>query len=106
MIESIFQVTGVNFNNILDFKMAQQLAIKKGLEVPAYFDSVGHIITLFFEQFVEETLIQPTFVYDFPVIVSPLAKRKQDNPQFAERFELYINGMEYANAFGENNDPD
>ena len=67
--------------------------------------SVGHIINLFYEAFVEETIIQPTFVYGHPVEISPLAKKNPDDPRFTDRFELFINRKEYANAFTELNDP-
>ena len=65
----------------------------------------GHILSAFFDEFVEDTLIQPTFIYEFPVEVSPLAKRNQENPEMADRFELYIAGGEMGNAFSELNDP-
>ena len=68
-------------------------------------NSVGHIINLFFEKYVEETLIQPTYLYGHPVSISPLAKKNADDPRFADRYELFINGKEYANAFSELNDP-
>ena len=65
----------------------------------------GHVLIAFFDAFVEENLIQPTFIYDYPVENSPLAKRKPENPAFTERFEYFINATEYGNAFSELNDP-
>ncbi|MCP6565642.1 lysine--tRNA ligase, partial [Klebsiella pneumoniae] len=66
---------------------------------------VGHIINAFFEEFVEDTLNEPTFVYGHPVEISPLAKKNEEDPRFTDRFELFILGNEYANAFSELNDP-
>ena len=86
-------------------RQAKELALKHKLEVPNHFNTVGHIINLFFEEYVEQNLIQPTFVYGYPVAVSPLAKRNMQNPNFTDRFELFIMGSEYANAFAELNNP-
>ena len=68
-------------------------------------NSVGHIVNLFFEKYVEETLIQPTYLYGHPVEISPLAKKSERDPRYTDRYELFINGKEYANAFSELNDP-
>ena len=104
MIDAIKEVTGVDFNTINSDKEAQELAKEKGVEYEEYKNTRGHIINEFFENFVEETLIQPTFIIDYPVEVSPLTKRKKDNPSLVERFELFIGGREYGNAYSELND--
>jgi lysyl-tRNA synthetase class 2 len=105
MNQAIYEVTGVDFNTITDFKNAKSIAQQHQVVLEPYFNSIGHIMGAFFETFVEKTLINPTFVYDFPSIISPLAKKKYNNDVLAERFELFINGNEYANAYSENNDP-
>lgn len=74
------------------------------IPIPAHYHSSGHIINLFFESFVEETLIQPTFIFDYPIEVSPLAKLNKNSKEFTDRFELFIAGREYANAYSELND--
>lgn len=86
------------------FKLILKLAKKYKLHIPEHYNSTGHIINLFFESFVEETLIQPTFIFDYPIEISPLAKLKKDNKEFTDRFELFIVGREYANAYSELND--
>ena len=73
--------------------------------MPEHFSGIGHIINMFFEEYVEDTLIQPTFIYGYPVEVSPLAKANKENPNFTDRFELFILKREYANAFSELNNP-
>ena len=105
MIEAIKEVTGVDFNTINTDEEAQAIAKEKGVQFEDIKNTRGHIINEFFETFVEETLIQPTFVMDYPVEVSPLTKRKQDDPRLVERFELFIGGREYGNAYSELNDP-
>ena len=105
MIEAIKEVTGVDFNTINTDEEAQAIAKEKGVQFEDIKNTRGHIINEFFETFVEETLIQPTFVTDYPVEVSPLTKRKQDDPRLVERFELFIGGREYGNAYSELNDP-
>ncbi len=104
MIDAIKEVTGVDFNSVKTDEEAQNLAKEKGVEYEEYKNTRGHIINEFFETFVEETLIQPTFIMDYPVEVSPLTKRKKDNPSLVERFELFIGGREYGNAYSELND--
>ena len=104
MIDAIKEVTGVDFNTITTDEEAQKLAKEKGVEYEEIKNTRGHIINKFFETFVEETLIQPTFIMDYPVEVSPLTKRKKDNPSLVERFELFIGGREYGNAYSELND--
>ena len=105
MIDAIKEVTGVDFNTINTDEEAQDIAKEKGVQFEDIKNTRGHIINEFFETFVEETLIQPTFVMDYPVEVSPLTKRKQDDPRLVERFELFIGGREYGNAYSELNDP-
>ena len=105
MIDAIKEVTGVDFNTINTDEEAQALAKEKGVEYEEIKNTRGHIINEFFETFVEETLIQPTFIMDYPVEVSPLTKRKKDDPRLVERFELFIGGREYGNAYSELNDP-
>ncbi|HNZ77351.1 MAG TPA: lysine--tRNA ligase, partial [Bacilli bacterium] len=89
---------------ITNLDEALMLAKKHEIIVAKHQQSIGHIINLFFEKYVEETLIQPTFVYGHPLEISPLAKKSKD-PRFTERFELFINKKEFANAFSELNDP-
>ncbi len=105
MIDAIKQATGVDFNTINTDEEAQAIAKEKGVEYEEIKNTRGHIINEFFEAFVEETLIQPTFIMDYPVEVSPLTKRKKEDPRLVERFELFIGGREYGNAYSELNDP-
>ncbi|URM52809.1 lysine--tRNA ligase [Mycoplasma sp. SG1] len=105
MVESIFKITKINFLEIKTFEEALKLAKEHNINVQKHENSIGHIINLFFEHYVEKTLIQPTFIYDFPAEISPLAKLSEKNKHFAQRFELFIDGNEYANAFNELNDP-
>ena len=105
MIDAIKEVTGVDFNLINTDEEAQKIAKEKGVEFEEIKNTRGHIIHEFFETFVEETLIQPTFIMDYPVEVSPLTKRRSDDPRLVERFELFIGGREYGNAYSELNDP-
>lgn len=105
MIDSIKQETGIDFNEVKTDEEAQKLAKEKGVELEEGKTTRGHIINEFFETFVEETLIQPTFIMDYPVEVSPLTKRKKENPELTERFEVFIGGREYGNAYSELNDP-
>ena len=101
MIDSIKNETGVDFNKITTYEDAVAIAKEKGVELK---ETRGEIINEFFEEFVEETLIQPTFIYDYPVEISPLAKRKKDDKSLTYRFEAFINGSEVGNAFSELND--
>ena len=105
MIDAIKEVTGIDFNEVKTDEEARKLADEKGVELEEGKTTRGHIINEFFETFVEETLIQPTFIMDYPVEVSPLTKRKKDNPSLTERFEVFIGGREYGNAYSELNDP-
>jgi len=105
MIDAIKEVCGVDFNTIKTDEEAQAIAKEKGVEYEEIKKTRGHIINEFFETFVEETLIQPTFITDYPIEISPLTKRKKDKPELVERFELFIGGREYGNAYSELNDP-
>ena len=105
MIEAIKEVTGIDFNEVKSDEEALQLAKERNITMEEAKQTKGHVINAFFEEFVEETLIQPTFVIDYPVEISPLAKRKPSNPALTERFELFIGGREYGNAYSELNDP-
>ena len=105
MIDAIKEQTGVDFNKIDTDEEAIKIAEEKNVEVEESKKTRGYIINAFFEEFVEETLIQPTFICDYPVEVSPLTKRKPDDTRLVERFELFIGGREYGNAYSELNDP-
>ncbi len=104
MIDAIKKYTGIDFDEIKTTKEAKKLADEKGVHYEARHVR-GDIINLFFEEFVEEHLIQPTFIMDHPVEVSPLTKRKPDKPEQVERFELFIYAREMCNAYSELNDP-
>ena len=106
MIDSIKEVTGIDFNSIETDEEAVSLAREKGIEIPDKTkETRGDIISLFFDEYVEKTLIQPTFIYDYPVEISPLAKKSLKDNRLTERFEVFIGGREYGNAFSELNDP-
>ena len=105
MIEAIKEVTGIDFNEIKTDEEARALAKEKEIELDETKQTRGHVINAFFEEYVEDTLIQPTFIIDYPVEVSPLTKRKPSDPRLVERFELFIGGREYGNAYSELNDP-
>ncbi|MDD6302556.1 MAG: lysine--tRNA ligase [Bacillales bacterium] len=105
MCDMIKEVVGVDFkNNNYSLEEAKQIAAEHGVEVEKHF-TVGHIIDAFFEKFCEEKLIQPTFLCGHPVEISPLTKKDPNDPRFVQRFELYIGGHEFANAYTELNDP-
>ena len=104
MVDLIKETTGVDFWQPMTIEEARAIADEKGVKYEQYW-GVGHIINEFFEEFVEDTLIQPTFVYGHPVEVSPLAKKNETDDRFTDRFELFIVGAEYGNAFTELNDP-
>ena len=105
MVDLVKEVTGIDFNEISSSEQAKALAEEKELFVPAHFTTVGHILNLFFEEFCEKTLIQPTFLTRHPIEISPLTKVCEDDPRYVDRFELFIAGCEFANAYSELNDP-
>ncbi|MFA5692005.1 MAG: lysine--tRNA ligase [Acholeplasmataceae bacterium] len=104
MVDLINEQTNINFFNIKSLDEALALAKEHEIELKNHF-TIGHIIEGFFDKYVEDTLIQPTIVYGHPIEISPLAKKDPKDPRFTERFELFINGSEYANSFSELNDP-
>ena len=104
MLDAVKKYAGVDFNEIKTDEEAKALAKEKGIEFEARHKK-GDILNLFFEEFVEHHLIQPTFLMDHPVEISPLTKRKPENPDYVERFEFFMNGWEMANAYSELNDP-
>ena len=104
MIEAVKKYSGVDFDEVADTAAAKALAKERHIEFEERHEK-GDILNLFFEEFVEEHLIQPTFIMDHPVEISPLTKRKPDKPDYVERFELFINGWEMCNAYSELNDP-
>ncbi len=105
MIDAVKKYSGVDFNEVKTDEEAQKLAKEKGLEVDKIKQTRGDIIALFFDEYVEENLVQPTFITEYPVEISPLAKRMPEKPELTERFELFITGREIGNAFSELNDP-
>ena len=105
MVEAVKKYSGVDFNDWSDpMRRPSPAAKEHHVELPEV-PTKGAILAEFFDAFVEEKLIQPTFIYDYPVEISPLAKRKPDDPAFTERFEYFINATEFGNAFSELNDP-
>ena len=104
MVDAVKKYSGVDFNEIHSDAEAMEIAKAHKVELPEI-PTKGAILAEFFDAFVEEKLIQPTFIYDYPVEISPLAKRKPNDPAFTERFEYFINATEFGNAFSELNDP-
>ena len=104
MVDAVKKYADVDFNEISTLEEAQAIAKEKGIEYEPHHKK-GDILNLFFEEFVEEHLIQPTFIMDHPIEISPLTKKKPDNPDYVERFEFFMNGWEMANAYSELNDP-
>jgi lysyl-tRNA synthetase, class II len=104
MVDAIKEYVGVDFWKQMSDEEARELAKEHGVEIAPHM-TFGHIVNEFFEQKVEDKLIQPTFIYGHPVEISPLAKKNPDDPRFTDRFELFIVGREHANAFTELNDP-
>ena len=106
MAEAVKKYAGVDYNDWATDEQARAVAKEKGLELEQGESATkGHVLIEFFDAFVEDNLVQPTIIYDYPVENSPLAKRKPSNPAFTERFEYFICGHEYGNAFSELNDP-
>ena len=105
MVDAVKETCGVDFFNINTIEEALKVAKEHHIEVLKHQQSFGHILNLFFEHYAEKAMIQPTFVYGHPIEISPLAKKNQEDPRFTDRFELFIDGREYANAFSELNDP-
>ena len=104
MVDSVKKYSGVDFNEIHTLEEARAVAKEKNIAFEERHKK-GDILNLFFEEFVEEHLLQPTFVMDHPVEISPLTKKKPENPEYVERFEFFMNGWEMANAYSELNDP-
>ena len=104
MVDAVKKYAGVDFNEVHTLEEARKLADEKHIEYEERHQK-GDILNLFFEEFVEEHLVQPTFVMDHPVEISPLTKKKPENPDYVERFEFFMNGWEMANAYSELNDP-
>ena len=104
MIDAVKKYAGVDFNEIKTTEEAKALAKEHQIEFEQMHEK-GDILNLFFEEYVEEHLIQPTFIMDHPIEISPLTKKKPDNPEYVERFEFFMNGWEMANAYSELNDP-
>jgi lysyl-tRNA synthetase class 2 len=104
MSEAVQQYAGVDFAALPDLEAARRAAVEHQIELRPEWQK-GDILNAFFEAFVEDELVQPTFIYDYPVEISPLTKRKPGVPELTERFELFICGNEFANAYSELNDP-
>ncbi|MGL5981987.1 MAG: lysine--tRNA ligase, partial [Cetobacterium sp.] len=105
MVDMIKDITGADFWQVLSLEEAKALAKENNVHVADHMTTVGHIINEFFEQKCEEHIVQPTFIFGHPVEISPLAKRNAEDGRFTDRFELFIDAREYANAFSELNDP-
>lgn len=104
MVDAVKKYAGVDFNEVPDTEAAKALAREHGIEFEERHKK-GDILNLFFEEYAEKHMIQPTFVMDHPIEVSPLTKKKPENPEYVERFEFFLNGWEMANAYSELNDP-
>ena len=105
MTDAIKEQTGIDFKAITDLDECLKLAEEHHIELEEHEKAYGHIVNKFFEKYVEETLIQPTFLYGHPLEISPLTKKNPEDPRFVDRFELFIGGKEFANAYTELNDP-
>ena len=105
MVDAVKEITGVDFRQSMSVEEALQLAKEHNVEVAPHQRTVGNIISLFFDEFCEDKIIQPTFIYGHPIEISPLAKKDPADPRFTQRFELEICGVEFDNAFTELNDP-
>ena len=104
MVDAVKKYSGVDWNEVKDLEQARALAKEHGVEYEERHKK-GDILNLFFEKYAEEKMIQPTFVMDHPIEISPLTKKKPENPEYVERFEFFMNGWEMANAYSELNDP-
>ena len=104
MVDAVIKYVNIDFDKILDLEEARKIADDHNIKYEKRHGK-GDILNMFFEKYVEEHLIQPTFILDYPVEISPLTKRKPDNPNYTERFELFIMAREFANAYSELNDP-
>ena len=104
MVDAVKKYAGVDWNEVETVEQARELAKEHHVEYEEHHKK-GDILNLFFEEFVEEHLIQPTFIMDHPIEISPLTKKKPENPEYVERFEFFMNGWEMANAYSELNDP-
>ncbi len=105
MNDLIKEKCGIDFEKITDFEEAKKLAEDHHIKLDKFKNTVGHIMNEFYEEFCQADLLQPTFVYRYPIEVSPLTKKEKDDPRFVQRFELFVNGKELANAYTELNDP-
>ena len=105
MVDAIKEYSGVDFYQVTGDEQAIALAKEHEIELLEHEKNYGHVIEKFFDKYVEANLIQPTFVYSYPIEISPLAKKNAEDPRFTDRFELFIDGHEYGNAFSELNDP-
>lgn len=105
MTDAIKEKTGIDFKQINDVEECLKLAKEHGIELEAHEQKYGHVINKFFEKYCEEDLIQPTFLYGHPLEISPLTKKNPEDPRFVDRFELFIGGHEFANAYTELNNP-
>ena len=105
MCEVIKETTGIDFKKITDLDECIKLAEEHHIELEDHEKTYGHIVSKFFEEYGEKTLIQPTFLYEHPLEISPLTKKNPEDPRFVDRFELFVGGMELANAYTELNDP-
>lgn len=105
MTDAIKEVVGVDLENVESVEEAIKLAKEHEIVPAKHEESVGHIINLFFERYVEHTIVQPTFIYHYPIEISPLASKNLEDERFTDRFELFIDGREYANAYTELNNP-
>ena len=106
MADAVKDLVGIDFKDPnMTYDTAVSFAKNKGLHIPPHYTGVGHILNMLFEEYVEETIVNPTFVFGHPVEISPLAKKNAEDPRFTDRFELFIDGREYANAFSELNNP-
>ena len=105
MKECVLEATGIDFNKVTTMEEAVKLAKENGIKLEKHWNSIGYILNAFFEEKCDDLLQTPTFVHEYPIEVSPLTKKCPDNPMFTDRFELFIGGMEYGNAYSELNDP-